>query len=377
MGATLHLSFACAHLFFFVALVVKPSPYRGLLFLPVAIFMYKVLMSSWHYSSPIGYTYACASLGQLFAACDYILLTDVQRELTFRKQTKPAYQLPLRQRIEWAANLAASVRGIGWNHEPRHALPSSKPKTARSEFIAQQLQGLAWHLMAYEISTAYTRGNPSFLKNGCSLAAHGFLRCVINITALAAAAVVHIDLPHRLLSIFSVATGLSDPEDCKPLFGSFFDAYSLTNIWGRVWHQLFRRIGISHGRFLAHRVLNLRKGSIASFLVQVYIAFLLSGLMHLAGDYALLGSWSAGGAMEFFLLQAVGITFEISVLTIARRLGFSGQWKWVGYLWVVTWFTLTVPGWADPLFRAGMAEASQDLGILSGLLMKGWVLYRS
>lgn len=123
---------------------------------------------------------------------------------------------------------------------------------------------------------------------------------------------------------------------------------------------------------MAYDVLCLKKGTKTSFYVQLYVAFALSGIMHAAGDYSSLGNWSEGGALRFFLLQAVGITIETTVIDIAKRLSVGGSWHYVGYLWVIMWFTYTVPHWMDPLHRAGFASTS-NFGILDRIL--GWVCH--
>jgi len=92
--------------------------------------------------------------------------------------------------------------------------------------------------------------------------------------------------------------------------------------------------------------------------------------MHAAGDYSLLGNWSEGGALRFFLLQVVGITIEIMVINVAKWLSIRRSWHYVGYVWVIVWFTYTIPDWMDPLHRAGFASIS-NFGILDRLL--GWV----
>lgn len=126
--------------------------------------------------------------------------------------------------------------------------------------------------------------------------------------------------------------------------------------------------GVSHARFLAYDVLRLKRGTKASFLVQVYVAFAIAAVIHVAGDYSLIGDWSQGGSLRFFLLHAVGITVESTIIDIAKCLSIRGPWHYIGYVWVVLWFTYTVPNWTDPLHRAGLAEMSSNFGILERVL---------
>ncbi len=129
--------------------------------------------------------------------------------------------------------------------------------------------------------------------------------------------------------------------------------------------------GASHGHFIAYDVLGLKRGTKASFYVQIYVGFAISAMIHVAGDYSLLGNWSQGGAFRFFMLQAVGITIESTIIDIAKWLNIRGSWRIVGYVWVILWFTYTVPDWMDPLHRAGLASETSNFGILDRVL--DWV----
>lgn len=101
--------------------------------------------------------------------------------------------------------------------------------------------------------------------------------------------------------------------------------------------------------------------------MQVYVAFAVTGLIHVAGEYSLIGYWTYRHALQFFLLQAVAITFEVVVIEqIARKLSIRGLlWQCIGYLWVIMWFANTVPNLVDPLLHEGLAETAPSFGILS------------
>jgi hypothetical protein len=43
-----------------------------------------------------------------------------------------------------------------------------------------------------------------------------------------------IDSAYRFLTLVMVTLGLSSTEECPPLFGSMWDAYTLRNYWGYV-----------------------------------------------------------------------------------------------------------------------------------------------
>ncbi|KAJ7195831.1 membrane bound O-acyl transferase family-domain-containing protein, partial [Mycena pura] len=199
--------------------------------------------------------------------------------------------------------------------------------------------------------------SPYLYAGGPSLAAYGwFWRCQavwawsVPMAALAI-------FGHCLNAAFSVGTGASDPEDWPPYMGSASLTWSVRNFWGRVWHQTMRRFLSAHGKFVAHRVLHLKPGSTGSAYTQLYVTFLISGIMHYLPEYMALRHWG-GGALLFLLLQAVAITFEECVQVAGRRLGIPGSWRWkaVGYFWVWSWFAFCLPLWQDPLLHKGVFE---------------------
>lgn len=54
-----------------------------------------------------------------------------------------------------------------------------------------------------------------------------------------------------------------------------------------------------------------------------------------------------GSSFPFFFLQAVAITFEDVIIRLTRKAGFTQSTPLIhglGYVWVITWFYLTLPG---------------------------------
>ena len=100
--------------------------------------------------------------------------------------------------------------------------------------------------------------------------------------------------------------------------------------------------------------MHLNRGTKISSLVQLWIAFIISAIVHCASDYAV-----TGGALwfswRFFLLQPIGIAFEDAVISIANNYGFKHNTHWarlVGYIWVAVWVTATSPIYFGGLFEA-------------------------
>ena len=105
------------------------------------------------------------------------------------------------------------------------------------------------------------------------------------------------------------------------------------NLDSRVWHQSLRKYLTSHANFLAN-TLHLPRGKLATYF-KLFTTFLISGLLHAIAEHLFFQNFHEGATVQYFLLQAVGITFEDAVIGIASRLGSRGSntFKLIGYLW--------------------------------------------
>ena len=125
------------------------------------------------------------------------------------------------------------------------------------------------------------------------------------------------------------------------------------------------------GRLVANEFLKLPRGTNRSSYTQLYVAFLLSGLLHFTGDF-IIEKRIVYYSFKFFLLQAIAITLEDFILYIAKRLlrrerielkpGKTDE-SWaevvarvIGYCWVTLWFCLTLPLWLDELNAIGFGS---------------------
>lgn len=214
----------------FLALVVRPSPHRWILFTPIAgISCYLVFFTT---SGIVTSDYALGSviLAFLCIASDYVLLTDVQRELRAASHSQPPHSLW--SRIRWAAQLFASFRGIGWEHEPTSFIRPRPRPSSRAAFVASQLLWAVWYILLFDLANLYSRWNPSFAKGGPSLAAFGWFWRSLNIFGWVVPAVTQMSIQHTLSSAISVATRTSDPKDWPHWFGFWSDAYTIRRFWG-------------------------------------------------------------------------------------------------------------------------------------------------
>ena len=233
MGGALQLSVASTLLFCLAALVVKPSPYRRVFMAPIVLGVAYFFRSALQFHYHQEYACACLVLSQLFLASDYILLTDVQRDLFVQGQKEPAFRLSLFERVKWALSLLINYRCVGWSHEPTYALPPRPlPSVTRQRFIFQELGRLARDIILSEVLTTYAHRSGYFAMNGRSLAADGLFWRMVNVLVYGFSAIVYGSMGHRAFGILGVLSGCLKPQEWVPLFGSLYDAYTLHNFWG-------------------------------------------------------------------------------------------------------------------------------------------------
>jgi len=107
-------------------------------------------------------------------------------------------------------------------------------------------------------------------------------------------------------------------------------------------------------------MLSLKPKTTLFSLVQLYVAFFLTGMIHTT-------SFADTSPMRFFLLQAMAITFEGAVISIGGRLGFNRQTaplRYLGYIWVWCWFLFSMSPFWDQMTRAGFFEPDDSFIIV-------------
>ncbi|KAL2165140.1 hypothetical protein VTH06DRAFT_436 [Thermothelomyces fergusii] len=180
------------------------------------------------------------------------------------------------------------------------------------------------------------------------------------------------------------------------LFGGFVPSVldrGLAGFWGGWWHQTFRAGFVAPARWLlrqhghvhhrhhhhhhhdCHRNHqsnpSTRENRTAQMLLESFLAFALSGLLHSAGGYTAVSRttrfWTP---ILFFVLQPVGIVLQAAATSLAQRLASSSSSVLAGSSpkerpprWLrraanlgftVLWLDLTAWGLVDDLSRAGL-----------------------
>ncbi|KAL1302593.1 hypothetical protein AAFC00_002970 [Neodothiora populina] len=145
-------------------------------------------------------------------------------------------------------------------------------------------------------------------------------------------------------------------------FGSFSAVLDkgLAGWWGGWWHQTFR-FGFESPstRLLALLGWHDRK-SPAAKLLQLCVAFALSGCVHACGSYTQLGDTQPlKGPFLFFVLQVVGISAQLALTAFLNKLGIASRTpKWLSrmanFVYVHVWLYHTAPLLVDDFARGGV-----------------------
>ncbi|KAF9644021.1 hypothetical protein BDM02DRAFT_3122623 [Thelephora ganbajun] len=289
-------------------------------------------------------------------------------------------------------DIAYGVRMIGWVQEPRNYLPPHPPPS-RQGFLWKTFLKSVFHFVTIDFTSLLLSGSLAFDSRvhdptdgpETYLAAVPLLRRVPYILGYAISAGATISITHNITALVCVGLGCSSPTLWPDMWGRWGDAYTVRKLWGQTWHQLMRPTFTGLGRLVANKFLKFPRGTNRSSYTQLYIAFLLSGIIHCAADF-MVEKRMAYRSFKFFLLQAVAITFEDFVIYVVKGLllrrgtelkpgKVHESWaeavvRVIGYCWVIIWFCLTLPVWVDEANTLGFNNI--DRGPSARFLLDAW-----
>ncbi|KAI0926545.1 hypothetical protein AcW1_002493 [Taiwanofungus camphoratus] len=302
----------------------------------------------------------CTIFGQILTATYLLWLTNPLENFRHEQDAVAPASRPILRRVYSALCVLQNHRGVGWNYHVANV--PARPSETRWKFVRMRLLRVSRYVFLLDAAATYQRNNPLFSlrgENALSVGAQGYVWRCVNILARFSMPFGMMDMRYSLLSVVLVTLGLSEPKDWPDLYGSWADAYTVRRFWGRTWHQLIRRYVSAYGKCVC-RTLRLPSGSWVSSQTQLYIAFIVSGLMHCGGDLMARRDLF-GSSFPFFIAQAAAITFEDVIISIARRIGVdegkSGSLaRIVGYVWVFVWFSISAPWYIDWALREGIVH---------------------
>ncbi|KAG1815115.1 membrane bound O-acyl transferase family-domain-containing protein [Suillus subaureus] len=323
---------------------------------------------SWNIDTGVGYVdYMLGSTIASYAVHSFYLLSLGRPLKSIKNGDKLKVHEHWWKRILHVAHVMQSPRGVGWNYQVNN-VPAA-PRQPRRSFILTSSLRAACHAVLFEVARLYVWYNPAC--SSVTVETRSYVARCADTIAFIGLTYWGLNAGYFAMAAGSVALGLHEPRMWLDLFGSWRDAYTVRRAWGRTWHQTLKWFLAPLGKATSS-VLGFKRGTSRSLYAQVYVAFLLSGLVHTGGDIVLSGSTTTAASrplfsMPFFFSQAVVITFEDGLIRIARRLGVkdSAWTRALGFVWVAVWFGWCVPGFVENMIRAGggiRKSASRDMG---------------
>ncbi|KDQ15960.1 hypothetical protein BOTBODRAFT_107794 [Botryobasidium botryosum FD-172 SS1] len=324
---------------------------RLLLFPPVLATTLYLLSSTTRLGTLVDYVTGCALVFSLFSFSNLVLLRDAQAEIRPRHLPAPISHYGLFHRSWWAATLQLNVRGVGWTDQVANLPPISphQASESRSAFVCSRLARLLISLLVLDATQLYYI-NKSFGIRADLLTWERVLHTVL----LGTITYCLIRSMHSFVAMLAVASGWSAPAEWPELFGPLAESYTIRRFWSRTWHQYNQKFFVSHAKFIARKVLRFPPGTTRSSITQLLVAFTMSGLLHMGGDYMAMRRLDV--SYKLFLIQVIPIAVEDWVTNIFSGVLDEKISRALGYVWVFAWFVLCVPWFVNGLLEAGMID---------------------
>ncbi|KAF9067471.1 membrane bound O-acyl transferase family-domain-containing protein [Rhodocollybia butyracea] len=295
--------------------------------------------------------------GDLFKTLYMLFLVDPIKDWRHKSDgEKPISERPWWQRIYWCVCAAMTARGVGWNYQVS-GVPSPS-KLNRSMFLCCTAVRVLASYVLLDVLQFLIQNEPFFNdpQPNSSMRSHNFPTQIFYM-------ILCFGLPYGALRFYyyigafiAIASGYSSQEEWPDLFGSWFDAYSVRTLWGRTWHQTYRRQLDSIGKAVAH-LLGASRGSPVFQMIRINIAFLVSGVMHAFSGYSI--GQHFGVAFPFFIAQPLAIIFEMFFASTTKKYTTSIPFyvrRCIGYTWTLVWFTYSASWYIDPIAQAGFGK---------------------
>jgi hypothetical protein len=309
---------------------------------------------------------------------------------------------PFAERLDWVLDVFCNFRGVGWNWRTSSIPP---PPSSVQEQLRRNSAGTPSHSTRIHTGQPYTyptrrellRGNLKLFLTGYLVLdvlktvmmhdpyfwgftdhpAPSHLPSVISnspvLLRMYRLALSQLGIQWALKTVFSLAplffSGLLGPSvigaRAEPwMYPETWGPYSmvfergLAGWWAGWWHQTFRFAFEAPGKELI-RALGLQRNAPFARLLQLVIAFTLSGMLHACGSYTAAGPTRPLNLLSFFLLQAAGIFCEALLREILRPAGRKMRMpkslrSALTFACVHLWFYHTAPLLADDFARGGV-----------------------
>ncbi|KAJ9494805.1 hypothetical protein H2202_009706 [Exophiala xenobiotica] len=317
-----------------VTLLLPPGPFRSVIGIPPILWIAYNLRQYSCGKSEIDYLDAANVFIGVMRYLDFCVLHVPERVFcrvgaeNRVEAEKDVQNMTLWRKLHWNFDLFMTWRGVGWNWKVKNV--DEVPKDmSRGQFVVQQIirAGYCFALMDmhdWYFHRTFSLNNGSISPEFFSLP---FGRQVLLAWSSAFNNGCTMAFGYNLMTAVVVASGLSRPQAWPPMFGSLRKkGYSMRNVWGYCWHQLHRRSFETANSFLI-RMLRIKKGTVASRLLQLCNAFFLSAILHHVGSLNQPYSDMVWCQFAFFLMQPVAITIEDLAISLGRSIGLKENRK--------------------------------------------------
>lgn len=248
-------------------------------------------------------------------------------------------------RLGWHADLCTAMRGIGWNWKVKNVPEPANPKTTKWAFVRKEaLKAIMWYLL-FDLCTYPVLESSYHSHNPPDLFSDTIPIQLIFTWLQALGSYYAINLQYSLAVALSVGVGLFKPQNWPPVMGKLRDVLTVRDLWGKFWHQFLRR-KLNLPFEILKRYIPIRRGTLTSKYLQLYLAFIASACLHHLGAWNSPDSSGANNWRQatFFLIQPIAISFEDFVIYLGKKAGIKKSWKTklLGRVWTFAWFTYSL-----------------------------------
>ncbi|KAH0833888.1 membrane bound O-acyl transferase family-domain-containing protein [Lanmaoa asiatica] len=270
-----------------------------------------------------------------------------RRRDSLKKQNKPDSE-SIYTAFWNAWDLMLNPRGIGWNWPRGLIVPKPAFETdSRIIFVLSSAARLAFHALAFDACVQTIRilsPNTFGSLDGGSLFDHTLppllelLRSVFVSLLAVLIAFFAIQWSYQFLAILCIILFQQLPSQWPPLFDSPWLSTSLSELWGRRWHQMMRDMLLT----LGGQPFNYLFGRLGGLLG----AFLISGMFHVIELHSLGRGGNSVAVLGFWIMNGVGVVLErVWKATTGRPVGGVLGWMWT-FGWLALWGVPAVNEWA-------------------------------
>ncbi|KAI7189835.1 hypothetical protein KC363_g4733 [Hortaea werneckii] len=312
-------------------------------------------------------------------------------------------------RLQWVGTLLVSIRLNNWKiSSPSHdrKQPPTPAFRDRLSFVLYTIFCFMRGYLVLDLTRAYISYDPYFTDPHISVRSplpsggvEGFPAQFVRAMVTGAQAWALISQMFYLPCLIPVglhALGLLSDEWSPHLWPSYFGSpgtiflYGVRGFWGTYWHQTMRWSVAGPGYAIAD-ALRLKAGGLVRYSLITAVAFALSGTVHmgLVPPEPLHATVSANTirlyVAGFFWAQPVAMLVETLGAKIMGSVTGPSLWQGgagrlarllVNGIWVLTWFTLTMPLLSEAGKQMGYWRVwTVPFSIWQGLKGEGWIAW--